>query len=124
MNIQENIRFLNEEIIKLSAETMSPTLAQNISAYFGAKIALESLLGNSIGIDNKNLLLYNKGQENTYVNVSREELFPTLTEFRQNHTEHNLKKLCLEVKEFCISIYSTLQNEEEKNIYKSMFQNL
>lgn len=45
------------------------------------------------------------------------EAIPSLNEFYKNHTEHNLKKVCLEIRELCLSIYSTLQNEEEKNIY-------
>ena len=122
MNVQENIRILEEEIIKLSTERMTPSLAQSLNTYFGAKMALEGLLNNS----SKSVLnIQNKPthEDIGFVAVEK-ELFPTLIEFNQNHTEHNLKKLCLEIQEFCISVYSTLQNEEEKNIYRYMAKNL
>lgn len=123
MDIQENIRVLEEEILKLSVEKMTPSLAQNLNTYFGAKSALESVLYKN----NKNISR-NQNEDiqevAVLVNADEKELLPTLKDFRQNHTEHNLQKLCLEIQEFCISIYSTLQNQEEKNIYSNMIKNL
>ena len=46
-----------------------------------------------------------------------EELFPSYDEYMKIHSEHNLKKLCLEIQEFCMSIYATLESEEEKQIF-------
>ena len=40
------------------------------------------------------------------------------------HSEHNLKKLCLEIQEFCMSIYATLENEEEKEIFSDAIEKL
>lgn len=120
MDIQENIKVLEEEILKLSVEKMTPSLAQNLNAYFGAKNALESVLYKNI-LRNQNEDIQEVA---VLVNADEKELLPTLKDFRQNHTEHNLQKLCLEIQEFCISIYSTLQNQEEKNIYSNMIKNL
>ena len=46
-----------------------------------------------------------------------EDIFPTLNEFSTEHSEHTLRKLCLEIQEFCLSIYSTLETEDEKKIF-------
>ena len=47
-------------------------------------------------------------------------LFPALEEYHDNHCEHNLKKLCLQIQEFCTAVYATLQTEGEKDVYKQM----
>lgn len=52
------------------------------------------------------------------------DIFPALTSYQQEHSEHNLRKLCLEIQEFCISVYATLKNDEEKNIYFDMVKSL
>ena len=52
------------------------------------------------------------------------DVFPALREYQKEHSEHNLKKLCLEIQEFCISVYATLKNDEEKNIYFDMVKSL
>ena len=52
------------------------------------------------------------------------DVFPALKEYQKEHSEHNLRKLCLEIQEFCISVYATLKSQEEKNIYFSMIKNL
>lgn len=45
------------------------------------------------------------------------DIFPTLDDYYNNHCEHNLKKVCLEMQEFYTAIYSTLQTEEEKQVF-------
>lgn len=52
------------------------------------------------------------------------DFFPSIEKYYNEHSEHNLKKLCLEIKEFCVSVYSTLQSEEEKKIYFDMLKSL
>ena len=53
----------------------------------------------------------------SYTEQKTTEAIPSLNEFYKNHTEHNLKKVCLEIRELCLSIYSTLQTQAEKEIY-------
>ena len=116
MNIQNNIKVLDEDIRKLSNEKINNSIAQTLNVYYGAKIALESILKEN----NKSVLAYNEtldeGQKITSINNNVEYL-SSANEFFQNHTEHNLKKLCLEIQELCVSIYATLRSEEEKNIF-------
>ena len=92
MNVQDNIKILDEEITKLSTEKMTPSLAQSLNTYFGAKNAIESLVlkdGKSAPTKQNE-----PAQEVTdVVGANKEELFPTLQEFRQNHTERNLNNL-------------------------------
>ena len=52
------------------------------------------------------------------------DVFPALREYQKEHSEHNLRKLCLEIQEFCVSIYATLKSDEEKNIYFDMVKSL
>lgn len=48
--------------------------------------------------------------------ISMTDVCPALNEYYRNHTEHNLKKLCLNMQEFFISVYSTLETNEEKDM--------
>lgn len=109
MSIQDNIRILDEEMVKLSMEKMTPSLAQNLNAYFGAKIALESLLKNPT---TKEAVIIEQSTYNEYL--------PTINKYMQEQNEHNLKKVCLEIQEVCASIYATLKNDKEKDIYLDM----
>lgn len=52
------------------------------------------------------------------------DIFPALHKYKQSHTLDNLKKLCVEVAEFCRAIYSSTQNIEEREIYFQMLQKL
>ena len=45
------------------------------------------------------------------------EFFPTWESFCNEHNEHNLAKLCIEMKEFEAAVYATLQSEREKEIF-------
>lgn len=58
-------------------------------------------------------------QQNEFVNI-----FPALKDYQSNHTEHNLKKLCLEIQEFCQSVYVTTTNDTERKIYYDMVKKL
>ena len=123
MDIQKNIDILNEDIEKLSQEKINNSIAQMLSAYYGAKIALESILNKNgkttTDIEKTTPQIENK----TFIN-ELDNAFPTYNKYLQEHSEHNLKKLCLEIKEFCVSVYSTLQSEEEKKIYFDMLKSL
>ena len=78
--------------------------------------------------------------ESVGTNVSRQELqelenqkriyseiasiFPALQKYKVEHTKTNLQKLCVEIAEFCNSVYASTQNQEERNIYYSMLDKL
>ena len=51
-------------------------------------------------------------------------IFPALHKYKILHTTDNLKKLCVEVAEFCRNIYASTQNEQERNIYYGMLDKL
>ena len=51
-------------------------------------------------------------------------IFPALQKYKVEHTKTNLQKLCVEIAEFCKSVYSSTQNQEERNIYYSMLDKL
>lgn len=56
--------------------------------------------------------------KNEYREVA--DIFPALTKYKNEHNTTNLQKLCVEVAEFCRNIYASTQNEEERNIYKTV----
>ena len=44
--------------------------------------------------------------------------------YRPLHNTDNLKKLCVEIADFCRAIYASTQNEDERQIYRNMVENL
>ena len=48
--------------------------------------------------------------------VGNVNICPALNDYYANHTEHNLKCLCLQMQEFFLSVYSTLESIEEKEM--------
>ena len=53
-----------------------------------------------------------------------EGIFPALQKYKTEHTKTNLKKLCVEIAEFCKSVYASTQNQEERDIYYTMLDKL
>ena len=51
-------------------------------------------------------------------------IFPALHKYQKEHSETNLQKLCVEVAQFCRSIYASTQNDAERNIYYNMLKKL
>ena len=51
------------------------------------------------------------------------ELIPSWKDYQLYRNEHNFKKLCLEIQEFCQSIY-VMTNATERRIYNDMINNL
>lgn len=45
------------------------------------------------------------------------DIFPALHKYKIEHTTDNLKKLCVEISEFCRAVYSSTQNEQEREIF-------
>ena len=53
-----------------------------------------------------------------------ESIFPALQKYKAEHTKTNLQKLCVEIAEFCKSVYASTQNQEERDIYFAMLDKL
>lgn len=51
---------------------------------------------------------------------SRESVISTLSDYQAEHSISNLKKVCLEISEFCLSLYASTENEEERKIFRNM----
>ena len=51
-------------------------------------------------------------------------IFPALHKYKISHNTDNLKKLCVEISDFCRAVYSSTQNEQERNIYYAMLDKL
>lgn len=52
------------------------------------------------------------------------DIFPALHKYKIEHSTDNLKKLCVEIAAFCRAVYSSTQNEEERQIYRKMLEKL
>jgi hypothetical protein len=52
------------------------------------------------------------------------DIFPALHKYKTEHTTDNLKKLCVEVAQFCRAIYSSTQSDFERTIYNNMVESL
>ena len=63
-----------------------------------------------------------ENQKRIYSEIA--SIFPALQKYKAEHTKTNLQKLCVEIAEFCKSVYASTQNQEERNIYYSMLDKL
>lgn len=52
------------------------------------------------------------------------DIFPALHKYKILHSTDNLKKLCVEISDFCRAVYASTQNEQERNIYFDMLEKL
>ena len=52
------------------------------------------------------------------------DIFPALHKYKYEHTTDNLKKLCVEIAQFCRAVYSSTRNEQERKIYFNMLEKL
>ena len=52
------------------------------------------------------------------------DIFPALHKYKTEHTTDNLKKLCVEISEFCRAIYASTENEQERQIFNAMIDKL
>jgi hypothetical protein len=53
-----------------------------------------------------------------------ESIFPALQKYKAEHTKANLQKLCVEIAEFCKSVYASTENQEEREVYYTMLDKL
>ena len=51
-------------------------------------------------------------------------IVPALHKYKADHNITNLQKLCVEIADFCRAVYSSTQNEQERNIYYAMLDKL
>ena len=51
-------------------------------------------------------------------------IFPALHKYKTEHTTDNLKKLCVEIAQFCRAVYASTTNEQERRIYFDMLEKL
>ena len=51
-------------------------------------------------------------------------IFPALHKYKISQNTDNLKKLCVEISQFCRAVYSSTQNEQERNIYFAMLDKM
>ena len=63
-----------------------------------------------------------ENQKNIYSEIA--SIFPALQKYKEEHTKTNLQKLCVEIAEFCKSVYASTQNQEEREVYCSMIDKL
>ena len=52
------------------------------------------------------------------------DIFPALHKYKTEHNTDNLQKLCVEIADFCRAVYSSTENEQERNIYYAMLDKL
>lgn len=52
------------------------------------------------------------------------DIFPALEKYKDDHNIANLQKLCVEISEFCRSVYASTRNEQERKVYFAMIQKL
>ena len=53
-----------------------------------------------------------------------ESIFPALQKYKDEHTKTNLQKVCVEIAEFCKSVYASTENQEEREVYYAMLDKL
>ena len=52
------------------------------------------------------------------------DICPALHKYKYEHTTDNLKKLCVEIAQFCRAVYASTTNEQERRIYFEMLEKL
>lgn len=61
-------------------------------------------------------------RENPYSEI--QDIFPALQKYKEEHNSVNLQKLCVEISEFCQSVYASTRNDAERKIYRTMIEKL
>lgn len=56
-----------------------------------------------------------ENQKKVYSEIA--SIFPALQKYKAEHTKANLQKLCVEIAEFCKSVYASTQNQEERDVF-------
>ena len=53
-----------------------------------------------------------------------DDIFPSLYKYKSEHSVLNLQKLCTEIAEFCLTLYASMQSDEERKVFKAMVEKL
>ena len=52
------------------------------------------------------------------------DIFPALHKYKISHNTDNLKKLCVEIADFCRAVYASTTSTQERQIYFAMLDKL
>jgi hypothetical protein len=52
------------------------------------------------------------------------DIFPALHKYKIDHNTDNLKKLCVEIEQFCRAVYASTRNQYEREVYRNMVDKL
>lgn len=52
------------------------------------------------------------------------DIFPALHKYKYEHNTENLKKLCVEIADFCKSVYASTQSESERKIFHNVLDKI
>lgn len=50
------------------------------------------------------------------------DLFPALYKYKSEHTTANFQKLCIEIEDFCNTVYASTHNQQERDIFRGMLE--
>lgn len=124
MTNAEKLQDIQSEIDKIiKSDKLNLDMCQKLTYLKGAETLFKQFLNQS------NEIILNK-DENTFKTTSPvpmtelNDIESSLMHFIKFHTLENLQKLCLEIQEFCQSVYALTQNEEERSIYFDMIRKI
>jgi hypothetical protein len=78
----------------------------------------------SSGINSSFYKYEDEPAERANTDSETQDIFPALQKYKEDHNSVNLQKLCVEISEFCQSVYASTRNEAERNIYRAMIEKL
>ena len=52
------------------------------------------------------------------------DIFPALKKYKDEHNTANLQKLCVEISDFCRSVYASTRSDAERKVYRAMLEKL
>ena len=52
------------------------------------------------------------------------DIFPALKKYKDEHNVDNLKKLCVEIADFCKAVYASTTNEDERTAYRQILSKI
>jgi mevalonate pyrophosphate decarboxylase len=81
-------------------------------------------LTGSSGINSSFYKYEDEPTERANANSEIQDIFPALQKYKEEHNSANLQKLCVEISEFCQSVYASTRNEAERKIYRTMIEKL
>lgn len=120
MTNADKLQDIQNEIDKIiKSDKLNLDMCQKLTYLKSAETVFKQFL------NQRNEIILNK-DENTFKTISTapmtelNDIEPSLMHFIKFHTLENLQKLCLEIQEFCQSVYALTQNEEERSIYFDM----